>query len=88
MPQPGSTTARGYGAAHQRLRKTWAKELKRLGVLPCARCGLPIYDGDEWDLGHTDDRTAYTGPEHRRECNRADGGRKRHAPRTFRRRAL
>ncbi len=80
MAKAGTTTERGYGHAHQQLRKAWAKELKRLGVLPCARCGEPVYDGDEWDLGHTDDRTAYTGPEHRCRCNRADGGRRRHAP--------
>lgn len=84
------TTDRGYGYAHQLERKAWAKELKRLGVLPCARCGQPIHDGDPWDLGHTDDRTGYLGPEHRNECNRADGGRKRHRPPTLvhRRRVL
>jgi hypothetical protein len=88
MPKPGSTTARGYGAKHQAERKRWAKELARLGVLPCARCGEPIHDGDEWDLGHTDDRTGYTGPEHSGRCNRADGGRRRHAPRAHARRIL
>lgn len=83
-----TTTERGYGHAHQQERKAWAKELKKVGVLPCARCGQPIYDGDEWDLGHTDDRSAYTGPEHSRACNRADGGRRSHQPLTFNRRAL
>lgn len=82
-----STTARGYGWAHQQLRAWWAREIKRLGYVPCARCGEPIHDGDAWDLGHTDDRTAYTGPEHQR-CNRADGGRRRHRPRGLRRRVL
>jgi hypothetical protein len=79
MPKSGNTTARGYGSAHQRERRRWARELKRLGVLPCARCGGDIYDGQPFDLGHTDDRTTYTGPEHVR-CNRADGGRRRHKP--------
>lgn len=87
VPTPGGTTARGYGHEHQQLRAEWAKELKKLGVLPCARCGESIYHGDDWDLGHTDDRTGYTGPEHR-SCNRADGGRRRHAPTSFKRRVL
>lgn len=87
MPRLASTTARGYGYAHQQLRAWWAKELKRVGVLPCARCGGDIHHGDKWDLGHTDDRTAYTGPEHR-TCNRRDGGKRRHQARVPRRRVL
>jgi len=87
MPKPGSGTARGYGAEHRRIRKWWADELKRQGWLPCARCGQPISHGEAWDLGHTDDRAGYIGPEHQ-GCNRADGGRRRHAPRSFTRRPL
>lgn len=88
MPKPGNTTARGYGTAHQAERKRWAARLKHAGSLPCARCGEPIYDGDEWDLGHTDDRAGYVGPEHRRRCNRADGGRRRWDPPKPKRRVL
>lgn len=68
-----STTQRGYGTAHQATRKRWARRLKQ-GPIPCARCGKPIHHGDPWDLGHTDDRTTWTGPEHV-HCNRSAGGR-------------
>lgn len=87
MPKPGSATERGYGVEHRAARREWAAELERLGSLPCARCGQVIYHVDAWDLGHTDDRTAYLGPEHQ-ACNRADGGRRRHAPTAPRRRVL
>jgi len=81
MPrQRAGSTARGYGPAHQKLRKQLLARW-RPGD-PCARCGWPmlyrwlIYpDGRKVsaiDLGHTDDRTGYTGLEHR-NCNRRDG---------------
>lgn len=71
-----STTDRGYGAAHQAERRSWERELARVGVVEChARvCLMPdreIYDGDPWDLGHTEDRTGWTGPEHPK-CNRTE----------------
>ena len=71
------TTARGYGVAHQRLRKQWQQAIDQGGIC-CARCGLPIppEQPHAWDLGHTDDRSGYTGPEHR-SCNRSAGARKR-----------
>jgi hypothetical protein len=69
LPKLRSTTARGYGNAHQKLRARWAREIKAGGV-SCARCGRPIPPGALWDLGHHDtDRRVYTGPEHR-YCNR------------------
>ncbi len=77
-----SKVERGYGAEHQRLKRMFAP-LVAAGGFPCARCGKPIRllrkpEGlvpEPWDLGHTDDRRAWTGPEHR-GCNRADGAHK------------
>jgi hypothetical protein len=73
-PRATKTSARGYGGAHQRLRKTWEREVAAGGVL-CARCGGLISPDEPWDLGHDDsDRSLYIGPEHR-ACNRAPEGR-------------
>jgi hypothetical protein len=71
-----TTTARGYGRAHQLLRRRLAREVATgLGV--CWRCGQPIDPGEPWDLGHDDiDRRRYRGPEHAR-CNRATWRRRR-----------
>jgi hypothetical protein len=68
----GTTTQRGYGADHQRTRARLLSEFTP--GQPCARCGQPIW-GPPLDLGHTPDRTAYTGLEHA-DCNRADGARR------------
>jgi hypothetical protein len=76
----GTTTQRGYGYDHvcERNRQL---ALWRPGQ-PCARCGRPMWqrwrvakDGrrvSAIDLGHTADRTGYTGLEHVR-CNRGEG---------------
>ena len=77
MPKPGSTTARGYGATHQAERAKWIPIVKAGGVV-CARhgpkcIGKPIMADQAWDLGHNDDRTAWTGPECI-PCNRGAGG--------------
>lgn len=66
-----STTGRGYGWTHQRLRKQWEPRVMA-GDCACAKCGQPIHPGQAWDLGHTADRQGYTGPEHQR-CNRSEG---------------
>jgi hypothetical protein len=66
---PASTSARGYGAAHQRLRRTLAPYVAA-GVASCASGGI-ILPGERWDLGHVDGRRdQYAGVEHR-SCNRA-----------------
>ena len=67
-----STHARGYTRAHQLERKRWEPKVDA-GLVDCARCHEPIEPGRQWDLGHTEDRTAWTGPEHQ-TCNRRAGG--------------
>lgn len=67
-----TTSQRGYGWAHQRVREQWAPKVAA-GVVVCARCGKPISPGQRWDLGHTEDRRAWHGPEHA-SCNRSAGG--------------
>ena len=74
-PPQVSSTRRGYGVAHQRLRKRWAPQVAA-GLVACARCGRPIAPGEPWDLGHDDhDRALLALPEHR-ACNRATAGRR------------
>lgn len=72
--QRGTRQQRGYDASHDRERARIAPAVER-GEVPCARCGVTIRPGEQWDLGHTDDRTGWTGAEHA-SCNRSDGGRK------------
>lgn len=74
MPSKGNTSARGYGAEHQKLRRK-IDPLVRAGHAVCWRCGQRIPAGAAWDLGHDDhDRTRYRGPEHV-ACNRATAAR-------------
>ena len=79
-----STAQRGYGADHQRLRRAWQQRITDGEPIRCA-CARPecrhhdgqcptTLAGTAWDLGHTDDRTAWTGPECI-PCNRSAGGR-------------
>ena len=69
-----TTSQRGYGTAHVKLRAKWAHKVA-MGDVLCWRCGLRISALEPWDLGHDDtDRNLYRGPEHR-ACNRAVSGR-------------
>lgn len=70
----GTTTQRGYGTPHKAERARWATILTQQPT-PCARCGTPIHPGEPFDLGHTEDRTTWTGPEHT-TCNRSEGGKR------------
>jgi hypothetical protein len=68
-----TTTERGYGNEHQKLRARTQK-LVDAGKAHCWRCTKLIPPGSKWDLGHDDDdRTKYMGPEHV-ACNRATTG--------------
>ena len=69
----GTSTQRGYGAAHRGLRAQWQWRIDSGDVVMCADgCGTRI-TGTAWDLGHTADRTGYVGPQVRAH-NRSDGG--------------
>lgn len=72
----GSREARGYDHAHREQRKQWAPKVAT-GTVHCAKCGDTIQPGTTWHLGHTDDRSTWTGPEHAR-CNLSDAGRRSH----------
>ena len=73
----GSTTSRGYGAAHQAERERRLRQYKQGD--PCAHCGAPI----TWwpvsvarhylDLPHNATRTGYLPGLAHRYCNRKDG---------------
>jgi len=69
-----TTTTKGYGHAHQSLRRDVERSVLT-GRARCVRCGEWIRPGEPWDLGHVDgDKSRYAGPEHR-SCNRATAGR-------------
>jgi hypothetical protein len=72
VPSLGTTGSRGYGLSHKAERARWEPQVDS-GLVRCARCTEPIEPGRPWDLGHNDERTAWTGPEHR-TCNRRAGG--------------
>lgn len=72
----GTREQRGYGPEHQALRRQWAHKVKA-GTVRCAKCNQPIKPGTPWHLGHTDDRTKWTGPEHP-FCNTSDAGKRSH----------
>lgn len=72
-----STTDRGYGYEHQRIRKALLAEA--FGQ-PCHHCGHPMLPGQALDLDHTGDRTGYRGFAHA-SCNRRDGAKRGNARR-------
>jgi hypothetical protein len=78
----GRRQARGYGPEHEALRRTWKRRLDRGEPVDChaVRCleqMRRLLPGQPFDLGHTPDRAAWTGPEHPR-CNRSAGGKAAH----------
>ncbi len=85
----GTTTERGYGQAHTRARLTYLAVLEQNPGMRCAdpACETPwlllhYEDRARIDLGHTPDRTAYRGLEHR-ACNRRDGARRGNQARRY-----
>jgi hypothetical protein len=66
-----STTARGYGFHHQKLRRRWQAVVDR-GEAVCSRCRSPIVAGQAWHLDHAPGKVAYLGPSHAR-CNAVAG---------------
>lgn len=70
-----STTARGYGYDHQKLREAL---LPGAYGQPCHHCTELMLPGQDLDLDHSDDRTAYRGMAHA-TCNRQAGSAKAHA---------
>jgi hypothetical protein len=72
----GTRQERGYGPDHQAARRWWTAEIAA-GRGWCARCRQPIPPGTPFDLGHTDDRTGWTGAECV-TCNRSAGGQAAH----------
>jgi len=71
----GQTKADGYGAAHKKLRASWAPKVQAGGVAcrPCHLTIAPDVPGERtgWHMGHNDDdRTLPALPEHAR-CNSA-----------------
>lgn len=72
MSTQGSTNEHGYGYSHQALRRAL---LPYAYGRPCLKCGQTMRHGQPLDLGHTEDRTGYTGMEHA-TCNRRAGARK------------
>lgn len=76
MTTQGTTTDRGYGWPHQQERARWQQHMDLHGPTRCqsTACKRPeqLVDPADWHLGHTPDRTAYTGPEHP-GCNTSEG---------------
>ncbi len=70
-----TTSQRGYGSQHQRLRANWQARIDTGEVVICWRCETTRIHGKAWHLGHDDhDRTTYHGPECV-PCNTATAGR-------------
>lgn len=72
--QRGSRQQRGYGNDHDRLRADWQRRIDDGEHVVCATCPTVI-TGRMWQLGHTEDRAGYVGPQCV-PCNTSDGGRR------------
>lgn len=85
MPTTGSTHARGYGHEHEAQRRAWAHKVNRgeadCHAVRCLEASRHIAPHSDWHMGHTPDRTRWTGPEHPR-CNTSEGATRGNAMRT------
>ena len=70
----GSRQARGYDTRHDRMRRTLVNRMNAGETIRCIDCGMKLTP-TTLDLGHTDDRAGYRGPQCA-TCNRSDGGRR------------
>ena len=68
----GTTTQRGYGHQHQKLRHEWEQRMAHGAQPTCPRCHQPIRSGQPWQLDHNSQRTGWLGPSHTR-CNEQAG---------------
>jgi hypothetical protein len=50
----GSSTARGYGYAHQQHRAAWQRRIDAGEVVYCWRCETTRITGRDWHDGHDD----------------------------------
>ena len=70
-----SAWARGYNTLHQKLRAQWKPAVDGgmafCHAAVCVEGDRWIRPGAPWHLGHTPDRTGWTGPEHAR-CNTSE----------------
>lgn len=63
-----TTTERGYGWKHQKLRAAWKFKVDR-GEVACGYCGGVILPGTPWHLGHPADRKDLEPTPWHRSCN-------------------
>jgi len=80
----GTTVQRGYGTPHKKLRLQWEPIVDAgqafCHATICVKPSRRIIPGTPWTLGHTADRSAWTGPEHQ-HCGAADGARRKNRKR-------
>jgi len=72
----GTTKERGYSGEHQALRAAIVTSMHQGQTVRCIDCSV-VLTPQTLHLGHTDDRTAYRGPQCV-TCNDADAGRRSH----------
>ena len=78
----GTSARRGYGADHQARRSAIVDRMNAGETIRCIDCGIELMPST-LDLGHTDDRAGYRGPQCQ-ACNRSQGGREGRARQTGR----